>query len=163
MAETPSATERIEHTVRVDAPPEAVFEYFTDPSKLVRWMGSEATLDPRPGGVCRFDINGSRMIGEYVQVDFPWRLVFTWGWETTIFEVGEQSTAVEVSFTADGDGTIVRLAHSRLPQVAVAFHGAGWRHYLGRLATAAAGGQPGPDPWKDLTLVAKAVQAESER
>ena len=68
MAETQGATERIEHTVRVAAPPETVFEYFTDPTKLVRWMGSEAMLDPRPGGVCRFDINGSKMIGEYVQV-----------------------------------------------------------------------------------------------
>jgi uncharacterized protein YndB with AHSA1/START domain len=163
VAETPSATERVEHTVRVDAPREAVFEYFTDPSKLSRWMGSQATLDPRPGGVCRFEINGSRMIGQYVQVDFPWRLVFTWGWETTMFEVGAQSTAVEVSFTPEGDGTVVRLTHTRLPEAAVAFHGAGWRHYLTRLAVAARGDDPGPDPWKDLTVVAKAVQAEVER
>jgi uncharacterized protein YndB with AHSA1/START domain len=159
VAEAPGATERIEHAVRVDAAPEAVFEYFTDPSKLVRWMGSDATLDPRPGGVCRFDVNGSRMIGEYVQVDFPWRIVFTWGWETRLFEVAEQSTAVEVSFTADGDGTIVRLTHCRLPQGAVAFHRAGWGHYLERLATVAVGRDPGPDPWADPALVVRAIQA----
>jgi uncharacterized protein YndB with AHSA1/START domain len=163
VAETPSATERIEHTVKVEAPPETVFEYFTDPSKLVRWMGDQATLDPRPGGICRFEINGVWMAGRYVEVDFPRRLVFTWGWETAQFEVGEQSTTVEVSFTPESDSTIVRLAHTRLPQVAVAFHGAGWRHYLGRLATAASGEDPGPDPWRDLTVIAKAVQAESGR
>jgi uncharacterized protein YndB with AHSA1/START domain len=163
VAETPSATERVEHTVRVDAPPEAVFEYFTDPSKLARWMGSQATLDPRPGGVCRFDVNGSKMIGEYVQVDFPWRLVFTWGWEARLFEVGEQSTCVEVSFTPDGEGTVVRLTHARLPQGAVAFHGAGWRHYLARLAVVAAGDDPGPDPWNDPAFAIKAIQAEAER
>src|SRR6478672_10011732 len=100
MAETPATTESIEHSVRVEAPPETVFEYFTDPVKLVRWMGSEATLDPRPGGVCRFEINGAKMIGEYVQVDFPWGIVFTWGWAGSLFEVGDQSTAVEVAFTA---------------------------------------------------------------
>ena len=162
MAETQGATERIEHRVHVDAPPEDVFEYFTDPAKLVRWMGSEAMLDPRPGGVCRFDINGSKMIGEYVQVDFPARIVFTWGWETRLFEVGEQSTAVEVSFTADGDGTIVRLTHSRLPHGAVAFHRAGWGHYLKRLASAAAGSEPGPDPWRDVTIVLRAIEAAGE-
>jgi uncharacterized protein YndB with AHSA1/START domain len=160
VAETPGTTERIEHEVRVDAPPEVVFEYFTDPSKLVRWMGNEATLDPRPGGVCRFDINGSRMIGEYVQVDFPWRIVFTWGWQTRLFEVGEQSTAVEVALTADGDATIVRLTHSRLPEGAVAFHRAGWGHYLERLSAAAGGNDPGPDPWRDPMLVLRAMQAE---
>jgi uncharacterized protein YndB with AHSA1/START domain len=163
VAETPGATERIQHEVRVEAAPEVVFEYFTDPSKLVRWMGSEATLDPRPGGVCRFDINGSKMIGEYVQVDFPWRLVFTWGWQNRLFDVVEQSTAVEVAFSADGDDTIVRLTHCRLPQGAVAFHRAGWGHYLERLATVASGRDPEPDPWRDVSVVMEAIRAASEQ
>jgi uncharacterized protein YndB with AHSA1/START domain len=163
VAETPGATERIQHEVRVDAPPADVFEYFTDPAKLVRWMGSDATLDPRPGGVCRFEINGAKMIGEYVQVDFPWRIVFTWGWETTLFGVGEQSTAVEVAFTPDEEGTIVRLTHRRLPAGAVAFHRAGWGHYLDRLAVAAGGADPEPDPWTDAALMAQAIRAATER
>jgi len=163
VAEATGATERIEHEVRVDAAPEVVFEYFTDPSKLVRWMGSEATLDPRPGGVCRFDIHGSKMVGEYVQVDFPSRIVLTWGWEPRLFEVGDQSTAVEVSLTPDGESTIVRLTHCRLPEGAVAFHRAGWGHYLERLAAVAGGQDPGPDPWSDTTLVAQAIRAAAER
>src|SRR3954471_20886757 len=105
-------------------------------------MGSEATLDPRPGGVCRFEINGSKMIGEYVQVDFPWRIVFTWGWEARLFEVGEQSTAGDVAISADGDATIGAPRHSRLPHGAVAFHSAGWGNCLQRLARAAAGSDP---------------------
>jgi len=32
---------------------QAIYDYFTDPAKMVRWMGAEATLDPRPGGVFR--------------------------------------------------------------------------------------------------------------
>jgi uncharacterized protein YndB with AHSA1/START domain len=159
VAETRGATETIEHGIRIAAPPEVVFEYFTDPAKLVRWMGDDATLDPSPGGVCTFVINGARMTGEFVQVEFPRRIVFTWGWAERLFGVAEQSTAVEVSFTPDGEGTTVRLTHSRLPHGAVAFHRAGWGNYLGRLATAATGKAAGPDPWADPSVVARAIQA----
>jgi hypothetical protein len=46
----------------------------------------------------------------------------------------------------DGDGTIVRLTHRDLPQEARDIHARGWSHYLSRLAGAAPGGDPGPDP-----------------
>ena len=49
----PPETSVVEHQVTVAARPEVLFGYFTDPAMMVRWMGSEATLDPRPGGVCR--------------------------------------------------------------------------------------------------------------
>jgi uncharacterized protein YndB with AHSA1/START domain len=160
--ETHDTTERIEHELRVDASPEAVFEYFTDPSKLVRWMGSEATLDPRPGGVCHFEINGSNMIGKYVHVAFPARIVFTWGWRPELFGVSGESTTVEVSFVRDGDVTVVRLTHARLPHAGAAFHRAGWRNYLGRLAKAAAGADPGPDPWRNPMHVLRAIESAEE-
>jgi len=35
----------------MDASPETVFAFFTDPEKLTRWLAVEATLDPRPGGM----------------------------------------------------------------------------------------------------------------
>jgi hypothetical protein len=47
-----------EHEVRAAASPEGVFEHFTDPAKMVQRMGTEATLDPRPGGVCRINPSG---------------------------------------------------------------------------------------------------------
>ena len=55
MDETPARPNEtdglIEHEIRIAAAPEIVFAHFTDPAKMVRWMGTEATLDPRPGGV----------------------------------------------------------------------------------------------------------------
>jgi uncharacterized protein YndB with AHSA1/START domain len=162
----------VEHEVRVAARPETVFAYFTDPMRMVQWMGAEATLDPRPGGVCRIafqpstqrveriaaDFGGDPqaappdpvgvMLGEFVEIDPPRRIAFTWGWEQELLGVPAQSTAVDVSFTPDGDDTIVRLVHRRLPAGAVGFHQAGWGHYLARLAIAAGGGDPGPDPWR---------------
>ena len=47
----------------------------------------------------------------------------------------------------DGDDTIVRVVHSRLPSDSANGHAAGWDHYLPRLEIAAAGGDPGADPW----------------
>src|SRR4051794_33126100 len=60
VAPTPAETSVVEHEVRVAARPETVFSYFTDPVKMVQWMGAEATLDPRPGGVCRIAFAPSR-------------------------------------------------------------------------------------------------------
>jgi uncharacterized protein YndB with AHSA1/START domain len=147
QSETESLTE---HEIRVAASPEIVFAYFTDPSKMVQWMGTDATLDPRPGGVCRVNPAGqASMLGEYLEVDPPRRIVFTWGWEEEYFSTPPQSTLVEVSLTRDGEATIVHLAHRRLHAEAVAFHRAGWDHYLPRLALVASGADAGVDSWRD--------------
>jgi uncharacterized protein YndB with AHSA1/START domain len=151
MSAEPSETDSVvEHEVRVAASPDTVFEFFTDPAKMVQWMGTEATLDPRPGGICRVNPGGHEMVaGEFVEVRRPRRIVFTWGWEAALFSTPSQSTLVEVSLTPDGEDTVVRLAHRRLKAEALAFHRAGWEHFLPRLALAASGADPGVDPWRD--------------
>ena len=60
MDATPSEASVVEHEIRVAARPETVFAYFTDPAKMVQWMGAEATLDPRPGGICRIAFQPSQ-------------------------------------------------------------------------------------------------------
>jgi uncharacterized protein YndB with AHSA1/START domain len=143
----PDETSVVEHDVLVAARPETVFAYFTDPAKMVHWMGDEATLDPRPGGVCRVVWTAAGvMAGEFVEVLPYSRLVFRWGWEAGVFNVPPSSTEVEVSLAPEGDGTRVRLTHRRMPERARRFHTMGWQHYLGRLALAARGGDAGPDP-----------------
>jgi len=153
MPETPQETSVIHHQVRVAASPDIVFSYFTDPAKMVEWMGAQATLDPRPGGVCRIvfhplEGDATAMTGRFVEVDPPNRVVFTWGWELELLAVPAQSTSVEVELTPEGDETLVRLTHSRLPAAAVDFHNAGWGHYMPRLVAAASGLGPGYDPWQ---------------
>jgi uncharacterized protein YndB with AHSA1/START domain len=44
-------TETIVSEIQIDASPETVFAFFTEPDKLTRWLATEATLDPRPGGI----------------------------------------------------------------------------------------------------------------
>jgi uncharacterized protein YndB with AHSA1/START domain len=137
---TRSKPDVLEHTVRVAAAPEVVFTHFTDPARMVKWLGVEATLDPRPGGLCRvvFAPPVSRghavMSGRFVEVDPPRRLVIAWGWERALYAVPPQSTAVDVTFEAEGEETIVRLVHRRLPPEGLDFHRSGWERYLGRLA-----------------------------
>jgi uncharacterized protein YndB with AHSA1/START domain len=139
----------VELEARIAASPETVFDFFTDPDRMIQWMGRSAELDPRPGGVFRCDVNGDSVAaGEYVTLEPPHRVVFSWGWEGggNVTEPG--SSRVEVLLAADGDGTHLRLIHHDLPTAEAAEkHGHGWRHYVDRLASVAAGEDPGPDPW----------------
>ena len=135
--------------IRIEARPETIFQFFVDPEKMLRWKGLTAELDPRPGGIYRVDMNGNDIArGEYVELDPPRRLVFSWGWEGDSNPVPPGSTTVEIDLIPQGGGTLVRLTHSGLPtQESRDMHLEGWAHYVERLGVAAAGGDPGPDPW----------------
>ena len=137
----------LEVSVHIAARPETVFPYFTDPERYVQWMGTSATLEAVPGGVYRVGIrDGVEAVGEFLEVDPPRRLVFTWGW-TDRFAVAPGSTRVVVTFTEEDGGTRVVLRHHDLPTEELrAHHRTGWDTYLPRLAARASGGDPGPDP-----------------
>jgi uncharacterized protein YndB with AHSA1/START domain len=144
----PSSTEPLRSELRIAAPPEVVFPYFTDPARMVDWMGVAALLDPRPGGTFRVEANGRDVVlGEYVEVQPPHRVVFTWGFEGPEPIAAAGSTRVEVTLEPDGDGTRLTLLHHGLPEHVRDAHAEGWTHYLARLAPAAAGHAPERDPW----------------
>lgn len=137
----------VEREIRVAARPEIVFRYFTDPERMGRWLGRVGALDARPGGALAVVVAGTHGAGgQFVEIDPPRRVVFTWGWDEPGHPIPPGSTRIEVSLTADGDDTVLRLRHLGLPADAVEEHTFGWTHYLDRLAVAGAGGDPGPDP-----------------
>jgi uncharacterized protein YndB with AHSA1/START domain len=143
----PATASAVEREIRIDATPDTVFDFLVDADKVPIWMGRRAELDPRPGGVCRFEINDrGTASGEFVEVDRPHRVVFTFGWERGAYEPPPGTSTVEITLTADGDGTRVRLVHSDLPEPARDPHAHGWEQYLNRLQIAARGEDPGPDP-----------------
>ena len=123
----------VEREIRIAAPPEAVFAYFTDPERLVRWMGREATIDSRPGGGFRIRYNDTDVAsGRYVAVEPPHRLSFTWAWEAAD-GTPRESGLVEVTLLADGEGTLLRLVHSGLDAEEARSHAEGWDHFLPQL------------------------------
>ena len=149
-ATTEAAT--VERHLSIGASPEAVWEFLVDPDKATRWMGQTATFEARPGGIYRCEvIPGHVARGEFVELDPPRRLVFTWGWEPSEEDdarLSPGSSTIEIELKPDGDGTMLRVLHRDLPSVAAAeSHSVGWDHYLPRLVTAAGGEDPGPDPW----------------
>lgn len=138
----------IEREIRINARPETVFEFLVDPRKMAQWIGQTVVLQPEPGGLFRVDINSRDIVrGEVVEVEPARRVVFTWGWEHPDSAVPPGSTTVEITLEPAGDATIVRLRHTGLSGEAYEKHAAGWTHYLNRLTTAAADGDPGPDPF----------------
>jgi uncharacterized protein YndB with AHSA1/START domain len=139
----------IERQLVIAATPETVWDLLVDPEKASAWMGMKSWSEPRPGGPYRVEIiPGHVASGEYVELDPPNRLVFTWGWEQDESGVAPGSTTIEFELTPEGEGTRVRFVHSGLPSAkSGASHEHGWDHYFERLTIAAAGGDPGADPW----------------
>jgi uncharacterized protein YndB with AHSA1/START domain len=119
------------------AAPEAVFAAWTDPEVLHDWMSpsghAEANVDVREGG--RFSIamvgEGERIehTGEYLVVDAPRRLSFTW---TSSYA---PNSVVTVTFAPHDDGTLVRLTHERMPADRAPSHEGGWGTMLERLGS----------------------------
>jgi uncharacterized protein YndB with AHSA1/START domain len=148
-----SETTAVERELTIEAGPEAVWEFLVDPEKATRWMGQRASFEPRPGGLYRVEvIPGNTAVGEFVELDPPHRLVFTWGWEPGGHDtrVAPGSSTIEIELVPSGEGTTLRFRHYGLPnEEAAQSHAHGWDHYLERLVTAAGGADPGRDSWLD--------------
>lgn len=131
-------------TIEIAAPPERVFELFTDPAKLVLWWPDAARLEPRLGGRIELEFEGRGDVsGEITRYEPPYGLAFTW----VRGVAPEVVTHVDVTLRAAGDGGCrVELVHSgweNVPDELVdewrALHRAGWDFFLGCLADLAAG------------------------
>jgi len=139
----PASEGTVELERRIAARAETIFSYLIDPEQFRRWQGVDAELDPRPGGI--FRVRGTThphhiVSGQYVEVEPPTRLVYTWGYEPNdALAKGQRgmppgSSTVEMVLVPDGDATIVRIRHSGLPtDDACQFHGLGWETVLEQL------------------------------
>ena len=102
----------------IEARPETVFAYFTDPERFLRWQGGDASVDAHPGGSFRITIGGHScgvVQGEFLEVVAPSRLVFTWGWEgitskePALAKLLAGPSVVEISLESQRGGTLLRL------------------------------------------------------
>lgn len=127
-------------SIFVDAPPEEVFPFFTQAEALATWMGDRAVVEARAGGrfVLHFD---DRIVeGRYLAVEFPHRVVITWGRHGSV-RLPPGGSTLEVKLAPEGAGTRVSVVHDGLPEPERELHARGWSHYLPRLAAAATGRQ----------------------
>ena len=136
----------VRREVQIAAPPATVFAFLTDPDKIVRWMGTEATADPEPGGLYLLNLAGRATArGQFTEVVPVHRLAYSFGWEGND-RTPPGSSLVEIDLVEESGGTRVKLTHSGLADREICdSHEKGWTHYLSRLAITAAGGDPGPD------------------
>jgi len=149
----PSTTETftVERELTIAARPETVWSLLVEPSEQSKWWGTPLDFEARPGGPFRVEvIPGHVASGEFVEVDAPRRLVYTFGWEGEGNLVPPGSSTIEIELAREGDGTRLTFVHSGLPtEEQQGSHAHGWDNYLGRLATAARGEDPGRDPFLD--------------
>ena len=102
--------------IMIDATPETIWPFLTDPAKHVEWDGTVAEIDPRPGGVYRVLVAGQfQSAGEYLEVVPMTKVVFTFGWEQDGHPISAGSTTVEITLHPEGGKTRARLVHRGLP------------------------------------------------
>jgi uncharacterized protein YndB with AHSA1/START domain len=128
---------RLERTF--SAPAQDVFDAWTSSEGLRRWWPAGpdwdtpvAEVDARVGGALRLvmrspkgeEFGGS---GEYIEIDRPRHLVFTWTWDDQ--DRRESRQLVEVEFRDRGDGTTsVVLTNRGLPdEQSKRAHREGWQ------------------------------------
>jgi uncharacterized protein YndB with AHSA1/START domain len=138
----------VRRETHIAAPPATVFAYLTDPEKILSWMGAEVTSEAHPGGLYLVKGIGDHARvarGAFREVVPVHRLAYSFGWEGDE-EVPPESSLIEIDLVDRDGGTLLRMTHSGLPNPAqCASHDRGWLHYLGRLAIAATGRNPGVD------------------
>jgi uncharacterized protein YndB with AHSA1/START domain len=121
MSTAPPVTVTVKR--RFASPPERVFDAWLDPKLVAEWMFGPSVrdeevlriaIDPRVGGLFSFLVRrgGQEIdhVGEYLEIDRPRRLAFTWA-------VGKRSpddTHVILDFAAAGAGCELTLRHERV-------------------------------------------------
>lgn len=142
--QTPSASS-LRVTRRFRASRQRVFRAWTQPELLMKWFVEDdgemrvLELDLREGG--RYRLEGTvqdrpwRILGTYLEVRPPEKLVYTWTWENDpLLGEPEGDTLVTVEFQEKGAETELVLTHERfVSDKARAEHNSGWIGCLDRL------------------------------
>jgi uncharacterized protein YndB with AHSA1/START domain len=133
--------EAIVEEIEIEAPPEAVYEAWTTPEQMMEWWGEEGfyritswTSDLRVGGKwlsqgVKGDGEKFSVGGEYIKVDPPKYLSFTWSKPTWQNEIAD--TTVELEFQKTPRGTLLKLKHFGFSdQTLRDDHNKGWKRVL---------------------------------
>ena len=106
------APDRVEREILIDAPLEVVWAVITEPDHVSGWFSEAAEIDLRPGGEMTLDWEGHRVSGRVEQLDPPHRFSFRWIRGSGQEAREDNSTLVEFSLSADGEGTRLRVVET---------------------------------------------------
>lgn len=125
----------LRYEITIEASPEVVFRHLTEREGLLAWMAVDATVDPVPGGALTWTHeNGATMVGRFVELEPPRRVVFRYGWEGDRMGLAPEASTVEVTLSPVDGATRLQLSHRDLPTDSAPDHREGWQYFLGRLA-----------------------------
>lgn len=102
-------------TLQVPVSREAVYDAWTVAEQLVEWFPDWVdNMRVAPGGGYEMGWEGYDAVwsGEYVEVERPEVLSFTWAPPESIFPAGAYPTTVRVTLEEEEDGTRILLEHS---------------------------------------------------
>lgn len=134
------------YQITIAAPASVVYRHLTTAEGLKRWIASDAVVEPTPGGELRWTHeNGATMVGRFVELVPPRRLVFTSGWEGDLMGLPPGSSTVEIELVEREGTTTLRLSHRGIPPESLEDHRRGWIFFLGRLRDTIAGGHGARD------------------
>ena len=122
---------RVERTI--PASPDKVFEAWLNPRIPGNpWsMAEKLVLNPEVDGLFYWKINGTAHYGRFTELARPGRVQHTWVSPNTL---GLESL-VTVTFTKQGDGTLMTLVHTGLPDNDRGRgHEGGWNFFVGGFA-----------------------------
>jgi uncharacterized protein YndB with AHSA1/START domain len=123
-----------EQQVVLNAPMAEVYRHLTTVDGLLKWMAVDAVVEPVPGGRLQWTHeNGATMIGRFIELDPPHRLMFAYGWKDDLMGVPPESTTVEINLEEADGRTTLSLAHRSIPSDVVDDHMRGWTFFLSRL------------------------------
>lgn len=128
----------LSRTVHIQAPPETVFDFFTDSARWAAWWGAGSTIDPTPGGkVYIRHGNGVEVLGEVLSIDPPRQIVFTYGYASGN-PIPPGASRVTITLSSVREGTRLELHHEFAEAAPRDLHVQGWRYQLSLFANAVA-------------------------
>ncbi len=111
--------ERIEREILIDAPVEAVWAIVTEPEHVGSWFSDSAEIDLRPGGKAALTWKKHGTARAWVEkVERPHSFSFRWARPMGEEPRQDNSTLVEFSLLAEGEGTRLRVVESGFPTLA---------------------------------------------
>lgn len=108
----------IEREIRIDAPPEVVFEVISQPEHIRAWWDADTDLEPSPGAAGELawadgDVPRAHVVPITVVVaEPPRRFVFRWTHPQGEAAVDGNSLLVSFELVPDGAGTLLRLTET---------------------------------------------------